>query len=122
MLLQPAWEALPLSLQHLKNSFLFSNYHQQASAAVCVLSLMSKSSSQIWPELGRKNMSKEISWSLVIRSTCSSRRPELSHSQGNTTEGKEITATRVFREGSEYGWVHPELNPNRHHAARRELL
>lgn len=96
MLLQPAWEALPLSLQHLKYSFLLSNYHQQASAAVCILPLMSKSSSQIWLELGRRNMSK-ISWSLVIRSTCSSRRSELSHNWGKKMEGKEITAISFQR-------------------------
>lgn len=57
--LQPVWEAPPLSLQHSQYSFLLSNYHQQASAAVCILALMSKSSSQIWLKL-RRNMTAEI--------------------------------------------------------------
>lgn len=58
--LQPVWKPPPITLQHSQYSFLLSNYHEQASAAVCILSLMSKSSSQIWLELGRRNMTTEI--------------------------------------------------------------
>lgn len=55
---QPAQEVPLLSLQHLKYLFLLSSYHQQASAAVCILPAMSKSSSQIRPELGRGNITR----------------------------------------------------------------
>lgn len=39
---------------------LLSNYHQQASAAVCILALMSKRSSQIRLELGSAIVTAEI--------------------------------------------------------------
>lgn len=66
---QAGWGAPPLSLQHPQDSFLLSNYHQQASAAVCIPALMSRSSSQRWLELGRRNVSAEIAFLKPIRST-----------------------------------------------------
>lgn len=68
--LQPTQEVPLLSLQHLNYLFLLSNYHQQTSAAVCILSLMSKSSSQIWPEQGRENITRNcMSWSQFFTSS-----------------------------------------------------